>query len=101
MATLYVSEYSGAGFERVPGHLPVAAEPAMVDQTVAIAGVSAASAAFGASTRVIRVHTDAICSILVGTGAPIALTTSKRLPANWTEYFSVQPGDKIAVISNT
>jgi orotate phosphoribosyltransferase len=48
----------------------------------------------------VRVHTDAICSIAYGAN-PTATINSFRMNANTTEYFGVNPGDKIAVISNT
>lgn len=100
MATLYISEYTEAAFGQVVRGLPVAAEPPVAEQTVTLSGTSAQSSAFNAKTRIIRVHTDAICSILVGAN-PTATTAKKRLPADWTEYFAVQSGDKIAGITNT
>ena len=100
MATLYISEYSASSFFLSGKELQVVQEPPTAEQTVAIAGASAQSSAFGSATRIIRVHTDAICSVLVGSN-PTATTAKKRLPADHTEYFAVQPGDKIAVITNT
>lgn len=97
MATLYISEYTEEGFNRAG--LPVASEPPIAEQTVAI-GAEAKSSAFNAKTRYVRIHNDAICSILFGT-SPTATTAKKRLPADTIEYFAVQPGDKISVISNT
>jgi len=96
MATLYISEYPGYELN----NLPVAIEPPLVEQTVAISGGSAQSAAFNTSTRLVRIHTDSICSILFGSN-PTATATNKRLAANATEYFVVSPGYKVAVISNT
>ena len=99
MATLYISEYNDINVRQ--GVLtPVVVEPALADQTKAIAGTSAQSNAFGANTRIVRLHTDAVCSVLFGAN-PTALTTSKRLAADQTEYFRVNPGDKVAVIANT
>lgn len=100
MAKLYVSEYAAA-----PGSLATSTllvqEPSLVEQTpVAIGGSSTASAAFGATTRVVRLHTDAICSISFGT-SPTATVSTKRMAANATEYFAVRPGDSVAVITNT
>jgi hypothetical protein len=95
MATAYITEYGGAGAERTQ----VASSPAITSQTVAI-GSEAKSAAFNSQTRIIRVHVDAICSILIGL-SPTATTASARMSANSTEYFGVNPGDKISVISNT
>ena len=65
-----------------------------------MSGTSAQSSAFNAATRFIRVHTDAICSILIGSN-PTATTAKKRLAADQTEYFAVNSGDKIAAITNT
>lgn len=101
MAKVYISEYSslaqafGTSFPQAPQ------EPSLVEQTpVAIAGASAPSAAFNAATRIVRIHTDAICSIAFGL-SPTATANSKRLAANATEYFAVRPGDVVAVITNT
>ena len=100
MATLYISEYAEVRRNPAGGINPVVLEPPLAEQTVALSGTSAQSSAFGANTRFIRVHTDAICSILVGSN-PTATTAKKRLPADHTEYFEVTPGDKIAGITNT
>lgn len=100
MAVLYISEYAVQGNSQGGGALPIAAGPALATQTVAIGGASAQSSAFNASTRYIRVHTDAICSVLIGKD-PTATTSSPRMAADQTEYFGVVGGDKIAVISNT
>ena len=102
MAKLYLSEYAGmahqwAGAEQIAAPQ----EPAIFVQTpVAIGGGSLQSAAFNGATRVIRVHTDAICSVKIGAN-PTATADDKRMAANTTEYFGVVPGDKIAVITNT
>jgi hypothetical protein len=73
--------------------------PPIAEQTVAIT-TETDSTAFNAKTRYIRVHADAICSIAVGV-APTASTSTMRLSAGQTEYFGVQPGHKVSVISNT
>lgn len=99
MAVLYITEY--AQFPVIQGSVVQAPDdPPLADQTVAIGGTTAQSSAFNAKTRVIRIHTDAICSVLVGSN-PTATTGKGRMAANQTEYRSVKPGHKIAVISNT
>lgn len=99
MATLYVTEF--ATMPVIGGvAVQIAPRPALATQTIAISGASTQSSAFGATTRYIRIHTDAICSTAVGSN-PTATTSGERLAADNTEYFAVQPGDKIAVISNT
>lgn len=95
MATLYITEFSSLD---PSGSAAVA--PPVTGQTVAIAGASAQSAAFATNTRIIRVHTDVICSILIGSN-PTATAAQARMAAGQTEYFVVKPGDKIAVITNT
>ena len=72
MAKLYISEFATQAHQ-LAGAEPVASaqEPSITNQTpITIGATSAASAAFNGATRLIRVHTDAICSIFIG--APIA-----------------------------
>lgn len=107
MASLYVTEYAGIGHVD-PGYdgmsyvVPAqsAKGPSLAEQKLTISGVTGQSAAFNRLTRLIRVHTDVVCSVAVGGTAPAATTSSARMAANQTEYFVVNPGDKIAVISN-
>lgn len=101
MATLYVSEYVNEPV--INGRfVNAASEPAIAEQHIAIGGSSAAGSVFNVTTKFIRVHTDAICSIAIGV-APTAVATAKRMAANQTEYFGVPPnqGATIAVISNS
>lgn len=99
MAVLYISEFqnmAGVGSR----WLNVAPMPPLAEQTLAIGGASAPSNAFGATTNVIRVTTDSVCSIAIG-AAPAATVATMRLAANAVEYFAVSPGQKLAVIANT
>lgn len=78
------------------------AEPNLAEQTVAIGGASAASSAFNVATRMVMLHTDAICSIKFGT-APTAAATNARMAAGETRFYMVPKGEsyKVAVITNT
>lgn len=97
MSKLYVTEFAGMGW----AHSQVAMTPPVVEQTPVVIGAgSLQSAAFDAATTVVRIHTDAICSIAFGTN-PTATTSTMRLPADTTEYFAVKFGQKVAVIANT
>jgi hypothetical protein len=97
MAKLYVTEFGGMG----TAHSQTAMAGPIVDQTPVVIGAgSLQSAAFDNATTVVRIHTDAICSIAFGTN-PTATANSMRLPADSTEYFSVKGGQKVAVITNT
>jgi hypothetical protein len=97
MATLYVTEYQGV--RRTDGNAQ-APFNFKANQSVAIGGSSTQSAAFNAGTYLIRVHADAICSIAIG-ASPTAAATGHRMSADQTEYYTVDPGQKIAVITNT
>lgn len=67
-------------------------------QTVPYTGTAAASTnAFGTQTRQIRVVSNSACHILVS-GAPTAAATDPFLPANWIEYLTVNPGEKISAV---
>lgn len=99
MAVVYITEYAAQAADAANRLAPMPKEPAVTTQTVAI-GVEAKSSAFNTLTRMIRVHTDAVCSVLVGT-SPTATTSSPRMAADTTEYFGVEPGQQISVISNT
>jgi hypothetical protein len=84
--------------------MPVGRETAnTVEQTpVTISGVTTQSSTFAATTRLVRIHTDSICSISLGVN-PTASVNTRRLAANQTEYFGVPVGGsyKVAVISNS
>lgn len=102
MATVYITEFARQGRDASGFQMVVADEPAIANQTVAITAGSVQSSAFNALTKFVRVNTDAVCSIEFGTN-PTASSTTRRLAANSTEYFSVPLGAsyKIAVITNT
>lgn len=97
---LYVSEYFTQpiiGNGQMGG---VASEPSVATQKITMSGTSAQSSAFNAATKFVRLHADAVCSVAFGSN-PTAAATSARMAANTTEYFGVNPGDKVAVITNT
>jgi len=99
VAFIYISEYDVMPV--LGGHsVPTGMEPAIATQRIAIGGSSEQSAAFNARTTFVRIHTDAICSILFGV-SPTATTSTPRLGANATEFFGVVPGHKVANITNT
>lgn len=103
MATLYITEYADvayAGNTEAANDIPQ--EPANAEQTVAIGASSTQSSAFKNNTRLVRIATDAICSIKFGT-SPTATAASYRLAANTERYIGVPMGAsyKVAVITNT
>lgn len=102
MAKVYITEYARQAKDNRGQPILAGEEPPVATQTVAIGGASAQSAALNAKTAFVRIHTDAICSILMGTD-PTATADSPRFGANQTEYFAVVPNTamKAAVITNT
>lgn len=100
MPTVYVTEYSGVGMQSGP--LAIGNTPPMVfSNNVAITAGSLQSNPFNANTKMIRIHTDAICSIAIGGTNPTATAADARFAANQTEYFWVNPAHRLAVIINT
>lgn len=97
MSTLYITEYPSPGITSIP----VPSEPG-IEQVVTISASSAQSAALNPSTQFVRINSDVVCSIKVGTN-PTAVITAHRVGAGVTEYFAVplSSGYKIAVIANT
>jgi hypothetical protein len=68
-------------------------------QTIAFTGTSAGTTnAFGSETYQVRLVADAACCYSIGDGTQTATTSSPFLPANWVEYVTVSPGQKIAAI---
>lgn len=97
MATLYVTEF--ASLASAGSYAQAAQTPPLAAYTLAIAAGSAASPAFNAKTKIVRLHTDANCSIKFG-AAPTAVPGETRMAAGTTEYFGVVKGQKVAVITN-
>ena len=102
MATLYIREYQtiaapGPDFNGMQAGM----EPGTDQTPLVFTGGVQQSVAFAGSTRVVRLHTDSICSVLFGTN-PTATTANARMAANQTEFFGVQPGAnlKVSVIVN-
>jgi len=103
VAKLYVTEFSELPAARSNGHPQMVQQPPLVDQAPVSIGVThAESATFGAATRIVRLHSDAACSILFGpAGSTIATANNQRMAANQTEYFYARPGDVVSVIQNS
>lgn len=105
MAVVFLTEFRMLGREDHGGAgtiIQTPLEPPIRDQQVAIGSSSVQSDVLNAETRVVRVHTDAICHIDVGTN-PTAGTTKRRLPANAIEYIAIPPGTqfRVAVITGS
>ena len=105
--TVYITEYT-APFVDIARGMPMVLGPKIANNNVTSAVGSVQTNAFSATTRVIRVHNDSggPVGVEVGGTNPTATagggaTASQRMAASATEYFYVNPGDKLAVIITT
>ncbi len=99
MAKLWITELSalaqGANYQDAP----VGQFTAAVNQTPLTLGASQLSAAFGATTKFLRLYADGACHFTVATGSSHSATVNDTpLPSGSVEYIGVKPGDKLAVI---
>jgi hypothetical protein len=98
MATLYVTEYATIVGLPATANGQVPLEPPIADYTVPIPGISPP---FQPLTRMVRLHCDATCSLLVGQN-PSASTSNGRCPGNQTEFRGVPEGRefRVAAVAN-
>jgi hypothetical protein len=100
MATLYVTEYGTIAGLPATANGQVPLEPPIADYTVSIPGTSPPFQQF---TRMVRLHCDAICSLLIGpAGATNATTSNGRFAQNQTEFRGVPEGRGfvVSVVAN-
>lgn len=103
MAKLYVTEFQGMAVDAGRHYVPIVDASTTTTENGSSPlsfTTHVESTAFAAGTTIIRVHTDAICSVVIGT-TPVATTSNMRMVAGQTEYFGVKAGDKISVVANT
>jgi hypothetical protein len=100
VATAYITEYrDNMNFNNLS--IPKWSGGGVTEQTpVAVSGTSAQSAAFDPKTRYIQFTCDVIFSWTIGSN-PTSTTSKMRFPADTIFFIGVQPGDKIAFITNT
>jgi hypothetical protein len=100
MATLYITEYGTIAGLPATANGQVPLEPPLADYTVSIAGTSPP---FQPGTRMVRLHCDATCSILIGpSGSTSATTNNGRFATNQTEFRGVPEGRGfvVSVVAN-
>lgn len=67
-------------------------------QTIAYSTTTAAANAFAAETYQLRLVANSACHYQIGDGAQTATTANPFLPANFPEYVTVTPGQRISAI---
>lgn len=97
MAKLWITEFDRIALDAGLAAPMMAQTPALTTQVVTYS-TSTQSAAFGASTKFVRVVSDTNCHILFGS-SPTATTSNMRIAADSAEYFGVVAGQKIAAIT--
>ena len=101
MATLYITEFASGSSSIGTLHSEILPQPPVAEQHLNIAAGAVLSAAFNANTRAIRLMSDAACSFLIGGATVLATANSARLASGFPEYFGVQPGQFLSVITNS
>ena len=97
MSTLYISEYTQNSID-VP---TLVMEPSTASQAVTFTATAGQSTAFRTDTRMVRLHTDGICSYKFGTNPTAVANTDARMAANQTEYFKVMPTFRVSAVTST
>ena len=102
MAALRIDEFTSLAV--IPGGQFAAGNlDGVISQQVTI-GAEAKSSAFNTATRLIRVQAEGLCCIKLSkqpSFTQAAATTDVRLTAGQTEYFGINPGDRLSVILTT
>ena len=94
--SLYLAEFTGP--PAVSVYYQAAPAPAIRTTVVPITGASVQSLVFTATTKLVRVHCDISCYVAFGANAA-ATDQSMLLGAGQTEYFTVIPGQRLAVLT--
>jgi hypothetical protein len=97
MAKLWITEYTELPRDAGLATPQIASTPSITTQVVTFT-TSTQSAAFNASTKFVRIISDANCHLLFGAN-PTATTSSMRMVADAAEYFGVVAGQKVAAVT--
>lgn len=103
MATLYITEFGGHAFVGASSNQSVqipSASAVLAYQNISISASSAASAAFNANTRMIKICSDTNVWLNFGpTNSVTATVAQDYLPAGVVLYYAVNPGSYLAAIT--
>ena|SRR5215472_15645731 len=102
MARLYIAEYGTIVGLPATANGQVPLEPPLREQVIDFTGGVISSQPFQQTTRMLRLHCDAICSLIIGPPPQIATTNNGRWATNQTEYRGVPEGQGfvVSVIGN-
>ena len=90
MSSLYVTEYAhispqgiARGAAQAPQEIPIA------EQKLTIGATAVLSSTFSTYTRLVRLHADAVCSVVFGGASAVATANNQRLAAGVSEYHGI------------
>ena len=99
MAILYIAEFKELGTAG-SGHKVSAPKWNAITQTAVDYSGGEQSHTLSGSCHFVRLHTDDVCHINIGSsGTPAATTSMARMAADQTEFAAVPPGGRIRVIA--
>ena len=99
-ATLYISEFATGVSTIGSQQAQIYPQASLTDQTVALSGTTARSAAFNAKTHAVMLMCDQGCSVAFGGSSVTAATTNYLLQQGIPYTFSVSPATFVAGITN-
>jgi hypothetical protein len=101
MAKLYIAEYGTIVGLPATANGQVPLEPPLIEQVIDFTSGPALSTPFQPGTRMVRLHCDAVCSLLIGAN-PNAGTGNGRWAGNQTEFRGVPEGQgfRVSVVAN-
>lgn len=100
MTTLYITEYQHLDTEAKGRDVMIGRMPPVAEQTVDYSGGVMSSAAFAGKTRFVRVWALTDCHVAFG-DTPTATTSTTPLTSRVAEYFGVNGGDVVSVLSQS
>ena len=104
MSLFYITEYENVVFDARGEPVLAPEEPALIDQLPIdfTDGLPHPSAVFNSKTRYVMIHTDGVCSYVVG-ATPQASILNRRMATSETRFFGLKAGGglSLSVIKNT
>ena len=98
MASLYISEFANSGNSKSGAQMQLGVQPAVgLQKLTFVDSIVTQSEVFTPSTFFIRVYSTDDCHLSFGVN-PTATLNDMFLPKGYVEYFSIRPGDRLAVL---
>ena len=100
MASLYLTEYSSISHGGVgKTAMQVPQEPPINEQKLSIGATAVLSSTFSTYTRLVRLHSDAVCSVAFGNASVVATAANQRVAIGVSEYVGIPDKGTITNLS--